>query len=182
MGRRRHFYGLNHLHYLAACRLARHSSLVTRHLSLLLTAAPALSTAASFLLLTRGRGRASGSTTGKIPSSSQRIPCPESPNADIPKRCLPHLARNVRTLIPHAPVSRGRITPHKRRRGSNHSKGYCFTAANTASPVKVMRRLAAAAPVPQPTRTPGAMPYCFTSSTRRFLARPSSLSFDATGA
>jgi hypothetical protein len=24
--------------------------------------------------------------------------------------------------------------------------------------------------------------YCFTSSTRRFLARPSSLSFDATGA
>jgi hypothetical protein len=29
--------------------------------------------------------------------------------------------------------------------------------------------------------TPGAMPYCFTSSTRRFLARPSSLSFDATG-
>jgi hypothetical protein len=66
------------------------SSLVTRHLSLLLTAAPALSTAASLPLLTRGRARASGSATGKIPSSSQWIRFPESHNADIPKRCLRH--------------------------------------------------------------------------------------------
>src|SRR5208337_866366 len=32
-----------------------------------------------------GRGRASGSTTSKIPSSSHWVPCPESHNADPPR-------------------------------------------------------------------------------------------------
>ena len=64
----------------AAC-----SSPVTRRLSLLLIAAPALSTAASFPLLTRRRGRPSGSATGKTPSPLELSPCPESHDADIPK-------------------------------------------------------------------------------------------------
>ena len=64
-------------------------------------ASPALSNAASFPLLTRGRGRASGLATGKIPSSSQWIRCPQSYNRDIPKRYL------LSTLNPRLPQEGG---------------------------------------------------------------------------
>jgi hypothetical protein len=47
-----------------------------------------------FPLLARGRGRASGAA-GKTPSSLQLTPCPESHNADIPKK----LGKNYETNL-----------------------------------------------------------------------------------
>jgi hypothetical protein len=44
------------------------------------------------------------SATGKIPSSSQLIPCPESHNVDIPKQCLrhPRLRKAMRFPFPRS--------------------------------------------------------------------------------
>ena len=99
-------------------------------------AAPALSTTASFPLLTRDRGRASGSATGKIPPSSQRTPCPESHNADIPKRCLRH-PREGRNHWEQITLSHGAIL----RRAAANRRFFFFLATEiTRAPILYLEK------------------------------------------